>query len=254
MLNTLNKIITEFLPKVPYGITTVKDIEKPACTRLEKDGLNTAIMFAFPYKVQEKAPKNLSRYSAVADYHKIILPKLNLLCQKLEDAFLQHHFKAFADYSPILEVQAASKAGLGVIGKNGLLITKEYGSFVFLGEILCDLEINTADLTKHCNNCGACLKACPVALNKEACISALTQKKGELTPEEVEKVKKATVFGCDICQNACPLNNGAKITFVDEFLNSYRNEYTPNEDDANRPYAWRPRGVINRNFEIFEEK
>ena len=254
MLKTITKIITEFLPKVPFGVTSVLEIDKPSCTRLEKNGLNSAIMFAFPYKVQENAPKNLSRYSAVSDYHNIILPKLKLLCEELKKAFPQNNFKAFADYSPILEVEAASKAGLGVVGKNGLLITKEYGSFVFLGEILCDLDFKAENKATPCLNCGVCEKACPVGLKKDECLSALTQKKGELTPAEQEKIKKATVFGCDICQNVCPLNKGAKITFLQEFLESYRDEYTPFEDAENRPYAWRPRAVIDRNFKIFEEK
>lgn len=254
MLNLLSKIIKEFLPGIPFGVCSVLNIDKPTCTRLEKNGLNTAIMFAFPYKVQEKSPKNLSRYSAVADYHNIILPKLNAVCEELKKAFPQNNFKAFADYSPILEVEAASKAGLGVIGKNGLLITKDYGSFVFLGEILCDLECDEVDLTAFCLDCGACKNACPVGLNKENCLSALTQKKGELTINEAEMVKKATVFGCDICQNVCPQNKGAKTTFINEFLESYRDEYTPFEDSLNRPYSWRPRSVIDRNFKIFEEK
>lgn len=254
MLKTITKIITEFLPKVPFGVTSVLEIEKPSCTRLEKNGLNSAIMFAFPYKVQENAPKNLSRYSAVSDYHNIILPKLKLLCEELKKAFPQNNFKAFADYSPILEVEAASKAGLGVVGKNGLLITKEYGSFVFLGEILCDLDFKIENKATPCTNCGACENLCPVGLKKDECLSALTQKKGDLSKQEAEMVKKATVFGCDICQNVCPLNKGAKTTFLQEFLESYRDEYTPFEDAENRPYAWRPRAVIDRNFKIFEEK
>ena len=254
MIDTISKIITEYLPQIPFGVTSVLDINKPSCTRLEKENLNTAIMFAFPYKVQEEAPKNLSRYSAVADYHNIVLPKLNALIDKLKINFPNNTFKAFCDYSPILEVEAASKAGLGVIGKNGLLITKQYGSFVFLGEILCDIEIKECNLTAFCNNCGACLKVCPVALNKENCLSALTQKKGELTLAEQEQIKKATLFGCDICQNVCPHNKKAKPTFLPEFLNSYRNEYSLGEDHKNRPYAWRGPKVIERNYQIFNKK
>ena len=254
MLKTITKIITEYLPQISFGVTSVSDINKPSSTRLEKENLNTAIMFVFPYKVQEEPPKNLSRYSAVADYHNVILPKLNFVCEKLKKEFPINAFKAYSDYSPILEVEAASKAGLGVIGENGLLITKEYGSFVFLGEILCDLELSGENKKAFCENCGACKEACPVGLNKNECLSALTQKRGELTKEEQEKIKKATLFGCDICQNACPKNKNAKITFLSEFLESYRNEYSPLEDDTNRPYAWRGRAVIDRNFKIFEEK
>ena len=256
MLKTINKIITELLPNTAFGITSVESIEKPTCTRLDKNGLNSAIMFVFPYKVTKNPPKNLSRYSAVDDYHNIILPKLNAICQELKKAFSQNTFAAYCDYSPILEVKAASKAGLGVIGKNGLLITKEYGSFVFIGEILCDLNFknNADDLTAFCLNCGACINACPVGLNKENCLSALTQKKGELTEKEANSIKKATLFGCDICQNVCPMNQKAQNTYINEFLESYRDEYKPSEDSTNRPYSWRPRAVIDRNYKIFEEK
>lgn len=253
MLNTITKIINDFLPQVPFGVCDISDIEKPNSTRLNKNGLNTAIMFAFPYKVQKNPPKNISRYCAVKDYHDIIIPTLKNLAEKLSESFLNNKFLAFADYSPILEVKAASKAGLGVIGKNGLLITKEYGSFVFLGEILCDLPLKSADLTAFCINCGACLKACPVKLNKENCLSALTQKKGELTDKEAEQIKRATCFGCDICQNVCPYNKDAHPTFIKEFLNSYRNEFTPLEDPDGRAYNWRGKEVILRNYKILDE-
>lgn len=256
MVTAISKIIAEELPQIPFGFCSVKDIEKPNATRLNKNGLNTAIMFAFPYKVKENPPKNLSRYAAVSDYHEIIIPVLKELALKLRTLYPDFSFSAFADYSPILEVPAASLAGLGVVGKNGLLITKEYGSFVFLGEILCDIPYeNTNKKIADCMDCGRCLSACPVSLKKDECLSALTQKKGELSPLEAKKIKlTASCFGCDICQNACPMNREAQNTEIAEFLQSYRDEFVLGEDTKNRAYTWRGEGVIARNYNILKEK
>ena len=256
MVTAISKIIAEKLPKIPFGFCSVKDIEKPKATRLNKNGLNTAIMFAFPYKVKENPPKNLSRYAAVSDYHEIIIPTLKELAFSLAALYPDFSFSAYADYSPILEVPAASLAGLGVVGKNGLLITKEYGSFVFLGEILCDIPYeNTNEKITACTDCGLCLAACPVGLKKDECLSALTQKKGELSTLEAQKIRlTASCFGCDICQNACPKNKGVKDTEITEFLQSYRDEFVLGEDTKNRAYTWRGEAVVTRNYNILKNK
>lgn len=255
MLKDISKIIAEFLPGVPFGVCSVTQIGKPHSTRLEKNGLNTAFMFAFPYKVKDEAPKNISRYAAVGDYHEIIIPKLRLLAEKLAAKFKDYTFKAYADYSPILEVEAASRAGLGVIGKNGLLINKDYGSFVFLGEILCDIPFEDKGKIDTCEDCGLCAASCPVGLKKEKCVSLITQKKGELTAAEKEQIRGInSCFGCDVCQNVCPKNKTAKSTFLEEFLLSYKNEFVPNEDSKKRAYNWRGKEVPIRNYNILEEK
>lgn len=211
----------------------------------------SVVLFTFPYKVKEEKPLNISRYAAVNDYHPVVENILKGYCENLKKAFPDNEFVPFVDNSPVPEVTAAVKAGLGVKGKNGLLITKEYGSFVFIGEIVTDLLIESANGSKACIGCDACLKTCPVALNKENCLSKITQQKSALTHEQIQLIKNSgCVWGCDICSNVCPMNNNAKTTFIKEFIDSYRHSYVKGEDTANRPYIWRGKEIIERNHNI----
>ncbi|MEE0945801.1 MAG: QueG-associated DUF1730 domain-containing protein [Acutalibacteraceae bacterium] len=223
------------------------------CRNIEKlpENAKSIITFAFPYKIKAEKPLNISRYAAVADYHNIVPKYLQNIANELKQKYPNNEFVVFCDNSPIPEVQAGVLGGLGVRGKNGLLINDKYGSFVFLGEIVTDLYIKSENTYNECINCGACLKACPVKLNKENCLSAVTQKKKELSETEKELIKKyGSVWGCDICSEVCPMNKGKEFTNVKEFIESYRNEYTLNESIENRAYAWRGEGVIKRNYNI----
>lgn len=213
----------------------------------------SVILFTFPYKVKEEKPLNISRYAAVSDYHTLAAEILNKYCQKLKETYKNNAFVSFADNSPVPEVYASVKAGLGVLGKNGLLITKEYGSFVFIGEIVTDLEIEAQNLNKTCINCGVCEKVCPVSLDKEKCLSKVTQQK-KITKEEENLIKENDcVWGCDICSDVCPMNKGVKTTDIEEFITSYRNAYLSGEDTKNRPYMWRGKEVIERNLKIIDK-
>ena len=239
----------------PFGVCAFSHVadclfECRAKERLPKDA-KSIICFAVPYKIKEKAPKNISRYAAVPDYH-TVLPALFLpLCEELKTAYPKNEFVFFTDNSPIHEVKAAAAAGLGVIGKNGLLINDKYGSFVFLCEIVTDLLLETTDKTAFCENSLLCEKACPVGLCKNDCLSALTQKKAPLTPQDEEMISShGTVWGCDICQNVCPHNKMAQLSQVDAFINGYRDKYEVGEDITGRAYAWRGEKVIKRNAEI----
>lgn len=209
----------------------------------------TVIMCAFPYKVKDEAPQILSRYAAVPDYHTVCGKILERACKSLSEKYPQNTFEYFCDNSPIPEVHAAAVAGLGIKGDNGLLITKDYGSFVFLGEIVTDLFIDCENKYSECAHCGKCKVTCPVCLDKSACLSDISQKK-QVSEQELQILKKYNIlWGCDICQNACPINKTAKRTDITEFINGYRNEYTPDEDKRGRPYTWRGEKVINRNYE-----
>ena len=209
----------------------------------------TIIIFAFPYKIKDEAPQYLSRYAAVTDYHIVVGNMLKSTCENLKQKYPHNHFEWFCDNSPIPEVHTAAMAGIGVKGDNGLLITKDYGSFVFLGEIVTDLEIACENNYAECNHCGNCKNTCPVSLDKMSCLSNLSQKK-KLDNSELKTLKQNNIlWGCDICQNACPMNKNAKCTDINEFIIGYRNEYSPGEDTANRPYIWRGEGVIKRNYE-----
>ena len=213
----------------------------------------TIIICAFPYKVKDTAPKFLSRYAAVPDYHTVVGKALGDACGVLKEKYSDFAFEYFCDNSPIPEVHTAAEAGLGVKGDNGLLITPDYGSFVFLGEIVTDLQIECENKYNECSHCGACKTKCPVALEKANCLSNLSQKK-KLDDCELQILKQNNIlWGCDICGDACPMNKNAKRTYIDEFIDGYRDEYVIGEDTEGRPYTWRGEEVIKRNYENLEK-
>lgn len=215
------------------------------------EGASTVIMAFFPYRVKKEHPQNISRYAAVADYHKICGELLNRAKLSLEKEFAQNKFECFVDNSPIPEVYAASAAGLGIVGDNGMLITPRYGSFVFLGAIVTDLKTSCENRYTECMHCGFCRNACPVCLDKDRCLSRVSQKKGELTPAERESLKAyGIVWGCDICAEVCPFNKSVDYSNINEFTESYRDSFTVDEDISGRAYEWRGRDTVQRNYLI----
>ncbi|MBQ6884190.1 MAG: DUF1730 domain-containing protein [Clostridia bacterium] len=256
----IKKTITDILSKSGIknvgfcDFSDVKDhlLECRAKNRIP-DNSKTVIMCAFPYRVKENAPKFLSRYAAIPDYHIICGEMLSAACKKLKEEYSQNKFEPFCDNSPIPEVYAAAVAGLGIKGDNGLLITKEYGSFVFLGEIVTDLHIECENNYNECSHCGKCKVVCPVSLDKTKCLSNLSQKK-KLDDSELKILKQNNIlWGCDTCQNVCPLNQNIKSTHIKEFIDGYRDEYIIGEDTTNRAYTWRGENVIKRNYENIEK-
>ncbi len=224
------------------------------------------IILAIPYYTEESA-KNISSYAIPRDYHLFCKELFTSLIPRLTARFEGKRFYGFADDSPIDEREAAALAGLGVLGENGLLITEKYSSYVFLGEIITDLPLTLSGEFKieRCEGCGLCRAACPKAACGE-CLSALTQKKGELTPEERQAIKDhGSAWGCDICSEVCPytkraIERGTIYTNIDFF----RRELIPvlsselvgsmsDSDFACRAYSWRKRDTIIRNLKILEE-
>jgi epoxyqueuosine reductase len=233
---------------------------------LERVGIadGTAIILAVPYLPYEYPQKNLSAYAAVPDYHLYFRALFDRLLPLLHEKFPENRFAGFADHSPIDEIDAALRAGLGVRGDNGLLLTEPYSSYVFLGEIITDAVLPTVIHTPgECLHCGACRKACPVGLNKERCLSALTQKKGTLTPDELALLHNhPLIWGCDTCQEACPYTKAAikrgtlyraPSFFRRDVLPLLNEEILTGMDEnsfAQRAYAWRGRAVIERNLKL----
>lgn len=234
---------------LPYSTVADELFDVRAKGRIPENA-KTVIICAFPYKVKENPPENISRYAAVPDYHNVLKRYLDSAAFSLACAFPENEFEIFVDNSPINEVDAAAKAGLGKKGKNGLLITKKYGSFVFLGEIVTDLELEcTEKKIEYCKNCGKCLERCRVGLDKTKCLSALSQTKGDLTEDELRILKEEKLlWGCDGCAEVCPENKKAKITYISDFINGYRDRYTLGEDTFDRAYMWRGKEPISRNY------
>ena len=260
----MKKIVSEILEKsgiknfgfCDFSLLENDLIDCAAKLRLPQNS-KSVITFLFPYKIKMKKPKNISRYAAVEDYHKVCSKILEKICLNLKEKFKENEFRFFIDNSPIKEVKAAVYSGLGVCGKNGLLINKKYGSFCFIGEIVTDLKIQTVkNNITNCIGCNICIKNCPSGFlgdKKNKCLSAITQQKKPLTDEEKELIKKSgCIWGCDICQEVCPMNKDKEFTKVNEFITSYRDEYTENEDIKNRAYEWRGEKVIKRNFDILK--
>ena len=220
--------------------------------------VKTVITILFPYYLGEENYKdiNVSRYAAVSDYHDVTNKYLKEISEKLKEIYSENEFVFFADNSPIPEVYAAVKSGVGVKGKNGLLINEKYGSWIFIGEIVTDLYIPCENKEiKLCVNCGKCVEACPTGILKEEkfdpdrCLSHISQKKGEIPPEYQAMMKALNcAWGCDECQKACPYNKNAEKTTIEEFIKSFNPEVTEETEIEGRAFAWRGEKVIKRNL------
>jgi len=214
----------------------------------------TVITAVFPYKTAAN-PENIARYACLPDYHVRIGARLQEATEKLKTLFRSFCFVPFCDNSPIPEVYAAAISGLGVIGKNGLLITKTYGSWVHIGEIVTDMPVACEPVPfTPCGTGDCCIRACPSGAlssgqKKTQCISAITQKKGELTEEEAALLRKAgTVWGCDICQEICPKNKG--VPCAPESFEGEITGFHAGDSIEGRAFAWRGRETIERNAKI----
>ena len=230
----------------------------------------TVFMFAVPYYTTlcDDPARNISVYAVSRDYHRFFEGLFAEILPILREKFPKNRFAGFTDHSPISEPEAAVRAGLGSFGCNHLFLTPEHSSFVFLGEIVTDAEIPAAphEITV-CSACGACRRACPVGLSVGECVSALTQKKGELTAtEQTALLHHGCAWGCDICQAVCPVTIAAKkagtlysdIPFFKEaaiaHLTAKAVRDMSEEEFATRAYSWRGRAVILRNLALLEGK
>ncbi len=167
----------------------------------------------------------IARYALGRDYHKVMRTKLARLARRIAEAVGPFGHRVFTDSAPVLEVALAAKAGLGWRGKHTLLLTRDAGSWFFLGEIYTDLPLPpTPPQVAHCGTCAACIAACPTGaivapyeLDARRCISYLTIELPGSIPEELRPLIGNRVYGCDDCQLACPWNRFAPITGETDF-------------------------------------
>lgn len=167
---------------------------------------------------QDKTAPKISKYAYGDDYHFVIKEKLRRLLEFIYEEIGEVSGRAFVDSAPVLDKAWAAKSGLGWVGKNSNLITKDTGSFYFIAELIIDLPLNYDNpTTDHCGTCTACIDACPTkaivdpyVVDGSKCISYFTiELKNEL-PSSMKGSFDNWMFGCDICQDVCPWNRFSK--------------------------------------------
>jgi len=167
----------------------------------------------------------IARYALGRDYHKVLRARLQQLADRIRDEIGDFGYRVFTDSAPVLEVALAARSGLGWRGKHTLLLTRDMGSYFFLGEIYTNLPLPVTDpQTSHCGTCTACIGACPTGaivapyeLDARRCISYLTIELAGAIPEEFRPLIGNRVYGCDDCQLACPWNRFAQVAGEHDF-------------------------------------
>ncbi len=193
-----------------------RSIRSDPCSILN-DG-KSIISIAFPYYTQTPAQWKdqhlISNYAWGEDYHGVVRKRLKEALQKIAEVIPGFKGRAFTDSAPLPEKIIAAACGIGWIGKNSLLISPEWGSYIFLAEIVCNLDLtSTPPLPDKCGTCELCISACPngaivdhQTINATKCASYLTiEKHGEFNSAEERQIHYH-LFGCDSCQLVCPWN------------------------------------------------
>jgi epoxyqueuosine reductase len=196
-------------------------------------GAKSVISLAYNYynptlQRDETAPK-ISMYAYGRDYHKVIRKKLETLLSWARQSFGEISGRVFVDSAPVLERDWARRSGLGWTGKNTLTIHPKLGSYFFLAEVICDLEMDyDLPITDYCGTCTRCIDACPTEaispqgyiMDGSKCISYLTIEYRKELPAEYQDKMENWMYGCDICQQVCPWNRFSQAHDEPQFLPS----------------------------------
>lgn len=186
--------------------------------RLLVEGAKSIISLSYNYYPEQKliAEDNfkISKYAYGEDYHDVIKDILRDMVAELQEEIGEFGFRIFTDSAPILERAWAKRSGIGWVGKNANIITKKHGSFFFLSEIICDLELEEdGATTDHCGKCTKCIDACPTQaiisdkiIDGSKCISYATIELKNEIPDYFQGKMDDWIFGCDVCQDVCPWN------------------------------------------------
>ena len=190
--------------------------------RILVPGAKSVISLLYNYYTDEKqvhddAPR-ISKYAYGSDYHFVIKEKLRELMSVIEEKIGRVEGRVFVDSAPVLDRAWAKKSGMGWIGKNSNLITRSQGSFFFIAEIICDLELEAdGPMEDFCGTCNKCIEACPTeaiikpyVVDGSKCISYFTIELKDELPISFQNKMDNWVFGCDVCQDVCPWNRFSK--------------------------------------------
>jgi epoxyqueuosine reductase len=194
------------------------------------DGARSVISLSFNYYTDRKqtdpdAPK-LAMYAFGQDYHTVVRERLNLLMDFIRAEHGDVNGRCFVDSAPVLEKAWAQRSGVGWIGKNTNLLTKRQGSYFFLAEIILDVELDYDSPVKdYCGSCTRCVDACPTQaiyepykLDASKCISYFTiELKDQMLPDQYRGKFDNWMYGCDICQQVCPINSQSQPHHTPQF-------------------------------------
>ena len=167
----------------------------------------------------------VSVYARGRDYHKVLRNRLQTLADRIAGAVGPFGYRVFTDSAPVLEVELASRSGIGWRGKHTLALHREAGSMFFLGEIFVDLALPPTEATsEHCGSCSACMEVCPTQaitspgrVDARRCISYLTIEHAGPIPLELRPLMGNRIYGCDDCQLVCPWNKFAQRSPLPDF-------------------------------------
>lgn len=248
-----------------------KDINKRINPILTLPSCKSIIVIGVSYNVEcdqevtYKLKGKLSKSSWGIDYHKVLNGKMKSLIEEIKK-IKEFEYKYFVDTGPLIDRALAERSGVGYIGKNCSIINDEYGSFIFLGYILTNLEIiPNSRVEEKCGDCNLCIKACPTdaleeayKLNPKKCISYLTQTKDDI-PIEYRNKMGMKIYGCNTCQLVCPKNKEVKKSNHKEFIPKITKAYMDLEElleISNRQFkkkyghiagSWRGKTILKRN-------
>ena len=236
----------------------------------------TLMMNYFPSAKQKENTPNISKYAYGNDYHDVIRSKLKELLSLINSNIGEVHGRGFVDSAPVLERSWAQRSGLGWIGKNGNLISKQSGSFFFLATLICDLELeyDSAFAKDYCGSCTKCIDNCPTdailpdkVIDGSKCISYFTiELKDALIDESMKGKFNNWMFGCDVCQDVCPWNRFSNpttetgFTPIPEILNLSNKEWEEMSEETfkqvfkNSPLKRTKFAGIQRNLKFIQSQ
>ena len=249
-----------------------KNIEERLDPKLSLASARTiiSIALAYPRRLPQQPQKTAFRRGKITpnswglDYHYILQDKLERLARGIEELTADFEYKGMVDTGALVDTAVARRAGIGFIGKNGLVISKEFGSYMFLGELITNLELEPDQPVDYdCGDCNRCVEACPTScllgdstMDAKRCLSFQTQDKGMMDLEFRKKIK-TVIYGCDICQICCPYNKGIDSPpLVDIDPDLAQPELIPFLDLTNGQFkekfgliagSWRGKNILQRN-------
>ena len=249
-----------------------KNIEERLDPKLSLASARTiiSIAVAYPRRLPQQPQKTAYRRGKITpnswglDYHYILQDKLERLARGIEELTADFEYKGMVDTGARVDTAVARRAGIGFIGKNGLVISKEFGSYMFLGELITNLELEPDQPVDYdCGDCNRCVEACPTScllgdstMDARRCLSFQTQDKGMMDLEFRKKIK-TVIYGCDICQICCPYNKGIDSPpVVDIDPDLAQPELIPFLDLTNGQFkekfgliagSWRGKNILQRN-------